>query len=129
MEVLRQIPYAYGVPPRIAELAYEAAEKMDRFPVADFADSTADASSAVAAVPEVESFEEGEGGSSDASNVDLTIEEMQQLLGFSGEDNVTLESLGDLGFADDDGEDEDIDRLLRNNWDENDASEDFIKES
>ena len=102
---------------------------MDRFPVADFADSTADASSAVAAVPEVESFEEGEGGSSDASNVDLTIEEMQQLLGFSGEDNVTLESLGDLGFADDDGEDEDIDRLLRNNWDENDASEDFIKES
>ena len=37
VEVLRQIPQAYGVPPNIAQIAYEAADKMDRFPVADVA--------------------------------------------------------------------------------------------
>ena len=35
VEILRQIPNAYSVPPIIAQLAYEAADKMDRFPVAD----------------------------------------------------------------------------------------------
>ena len=37
VEVLRQIPQAYGVPGNIAQVAYEAADKMDRFPVADVA--------------------------------------------------------------------------------------------
>ena len=35
--MLRQIPQAYGVPGNIAQVAYEAADKMDRFPVADVA--------------------------------------------------------------------------------------------
>lgn len=35
VEALRQIPVAYGVPPALARVAMEAADKMDRFPVAD----------------------------------------------------------------------------------------------
>ena len=35
VEVLREIPLSYGVPPRIAQLAANAFLKMDRFPVAD----------------------------------------------------------------------------------------------
>ena len=35
VEALRQIPLAYGVPPALARVAMEAADKMDRFPVAD----------------------------------------------------------------------------------------------
>jgi DSHCT (NUC185) domain len=36
VEVLRQIPMAYGVNPTVAQTAYAAAAMMDRFPVADF---------------------------------------------------------------------------------------------
>lgn len=39
VEVLRQIPAAYGVPPALARAAGQAADAMDRFPVAD-AEST-----------------------------------------------------------------------------------------
>ena len=35
-----QIPQAYGVSPRLAQTAYDAANLMDRFPVADVDDST-----------------------------------------------------------------------------------------
>jgi DSHCT (NUC185) domain len=35
VEILRQIPEAYGVPPNIVQTAYKAASKMDRFPVAE----------------------------------------------------------------------------------------------
>jgi hypothetical protein len=35
VEVLRQIPNAYGVPLSVANIAYDAAKAMDRFPVAD----------------------------------------------------------------------------------------------
>jgi len=41
VEVLRQIPVAYGVPEGLSVTAYEAAKKMDRFPVADFDSETA----------------------------------------------------------------------------------------
>ena len=33
--LIHQIPNAYGVPLAVANIAYEAASKMDRFPVAD----------------------------------------------------------------------------------------------
>lgn len=36
VEVLRQIPMAYGINPTVAQTAYAAAALMDRFPVADF---------------------------------------------------------------------------------------------
>jgi superfamily II RNA helicase len=36
VEILRQIPLAYGISPAVGQKAYEAANLMDRFPVADF---------------------------------------------------------------------------------------------
>jgi len=40
VEVLRQIPNAFGVPPAVAQTAFDAAMRMDRFPVADVADTS-----------------------------------------------------------------------------------------
>ena len=45
VEILRQVPLAYGVSEKLSSLAYEAANKMDRFPVADFMDSDSASSS------------------------------------------------------------------------------------
>lgn len=45
LEVLRQIPNAFNVRPEIVALAFEAAERMDRFPVADFDSGKTDGNS------------------------------------------------------------------------------------
>jgi hypothetical protein len=35
VEILKQVPLAYGIPPAIAQISMDAATKMDRFPVVD----------------------------------------------------------------------------------------------
>ena len=47
VEICKQIPLAYGIPPVIAQLAVEASSKMDRFPVSDDQDTTQYPSSGV----------------------------------------------------------------------------------
>ena len=102
VEVLRQIPYAYGIPPKIAELAYEAADKMDRFPVADFADASTSAGIAPEAVGAIlQDVEESEGGEEDSSGSEslfeedslLTVEEVQEFFGLDDDDtdSITLD--------------------------------------
>lgn len=44
LEVLRQLPKAAAVPPRVIEAAIDAVSKMDRFPVADFEASVGEGS-------------------------------------------------------------------------------------
>lgn len=47
VEILRQIPLAYGIAPSIANIATKAANEMDRFPVADEASSDSKSSSGI----------------------------------------------------------------------------------
>jgi len=42
VEILKQVPLAYGIPPAIAEISINAANKMDRFPVVDEQDITSE---------------------------------------------------------------------------------------
>jgi superfamily II RNA helicase len=66
VEILRQVPLAYGVSEKLSNLAYEAANKMDRFPVADFMDSDS------ASTPNTNKSGQGFGsmGDSNAKGVD-----------------------------------------------------------
>lgn len=124
VEVLRQIPYAYGIPPKIAELAYEAADKMDRFPVADFAEASTYSGSAGTA-PEaagalLQDEEESEGGEEDSDiggdtlfeeDSLLTVEEVQEFFGLDDDsDSVTLDSFG--GFDVTEGEEDVLSSML-----------------
>ena len=116
VEVLRQIPYAYGIPPKIAELAYEAADKMDRFPVADFASASTSAGIAPEAVGAIlQDVEESEGGEEDSSGSEslfeedslLTVEEVQEFFGLDDDDtdSITLDSFGGFDIAEEGEED------------------------
>lgn len=120
MEVLRQIPDSYGVPPKVARLADEAAEKMDRFPVADFADTVTESSpSPSSSSSDEEGIDlegnEGEGG----VEADALVDE-----GEDGEELLRLLESGDEGDLDLIGAEAGEERFL----DGDDDLSDFLKE-
>ncbi len=119
VEVLRQIPYAYGIPPKIAELAYEAADKMDRFPVADFADAASYSGSAGIAPETASALLQPDGDENDLSGDDsnsdglyeedslLSMEEVQEIFGLDDDsEGLTLDSFGSFDDVEGDGDGE-----------------------
>ena len=83
VEALRQIPPAFGVGPELAQTAAAAADKMDRFPVADFGTEIAGGERSAGA--------EGRAGRGFAPGVGEAVEEVEAsgaewLVDFDGDD-------------------------------------------
>ena len=112
VEVLREIPLSYGVPPRIAQMAANAFLKMDRFPVADLDPIAVEEDGSKETVTAGVGFEFAGRSSTSTSNSDVVAE--------GGEvfDDLELDSLLDDDDDDDDNEgsdddDDDLDEALR----------------
>lgn len=121
VEVLRQIPVAYGVPEGLSITAYEAAKKMDRFPVADF-----DSEAAIKARVDGSQVRTGAGvgfgglgggaaGSDSDSESDVEIDFVESILYGSDEDD---EDMDDDGDDNDNDNDEQLDEQVEEDLDD-----------
>jgi len=105
VEVLREIPSSYGVPPRIAQLASNAFLKMDRFPVADIDPAVEEGSKETTAGVGFEFASRS--ATSEGSNSDVLSDESEVF------DDLELDKLLDDGEEGSDDEDDDLDDGFR----------------